>query len=49
MIDRPGLYQFNDYDICIKEHLPQTSYPLKVRARRNGDMFKLNGRNGHKN
>ena len=48
MIDRPGLYQFNDYDICIKEHLPQTSYPLKVRARRNGDMFKLNGRNGHK-
>lgn len=47
-IERPGLYKFNDYDICIKEHLPQTSYPLKVRVRCNGDMFKLNGRNGHK-
>ncbi len=47
-IEQPGTYRFNGYKIDINQHLPETSYPLKIRVRRHGDVFKLNGKKGHK-
>ena len=43
-IEQPGTYRFNGYKIDINQHLPETSYPLKIRVRRHGDVFKLNGK-----
>ena len=37
--------------MCIRDShpdLPQHLYPLTVRVRQNGDVFKLNGQKGHK-
>ena len=47
-IRKPGTYEFNDYQIDIHPDLPQHLYPLTVRVRQNGDVFKLNGQKGHK-
>ncbi|RQN32875.1 tRNA(Ile)-lysidine synthetase, partial [Paraburkholderia tropica] len=47
-IRKPGTYEFNDYQIDIHPDLPQQLYPLTVRVRQNGDVFKLNGQKGHK-
>ena len=42
-IRKPGTYEFNDYQIDIHPDLPQQLYPLTVRVRQNGDVYKLNG------
>ena len=47
-IRKPGTYEFNDYQIDIHPDLPQQLYPLTVRVRQNGDVYKLNGQKGHK-
>ncbi len=47
-IERPGNYLFNGYKIHVSQNLPFTTYPLKVRVRQTGDVFKLNGQEGHK-
>lgn len=48
IITHADTYRFGSYRITISSDLAMQHFPLTIRTRRNGDKFKLNGRNGHK-
>ncbi|RIL73111.1 tRNA lysidine(34) synthetase TilS [Staphylococcus devriesei] len=48
IITHADTYRFGSYRITISSDLAMQYFPLTIRTRRDGDKFKLNGRNGHK-